>query len=29
MAATLLGVVLTVGVVGPTLILLLALRYNF
>jgi uncharacterized membrane protein len=29
MAAALLGVVLTVGVVGPTLILILALRYNF
>jgi uncharacterized membrane protein len=29
MAAALLGVVLAVGVVGPTLILLLALRYNF
>jgi uncharacterized membrane protein len=29
MAAALLGVVLMVGVVGPTLILLLALRYNF
>jgi uncharacterized membrane protein len=28
-AAALLGVVLTVGVVGPTLILVLALRYNF
>jgi uncharacterized membrane protein len=28
-AAALLGVVLTVGVVGPTLILILALRYNF
>lgn len=28
-AAALLGVVLTVGVLGPTLILLLALRYNF
>ena len=29
MAATLLGVVLAVGVLGPTLILILALRYNF
>lgn len=29
MAAALLGVVLGVGVVGPTLILILALRYNF
>jgi uncharacterized membrane protein len=28
-AAALLGVVLTIGVVGPTLILILALRYNF
>jgi hypothetical protein len=29
MAAALLGVVLAVGVVGPTLILVLALRFNF
>jgi len=29
MAAALLGVVLAVGVLGPTLILILALRYNF
>lgn len=28
-AAALLGVVLTVGVIGPTIILILALRYNF